>query len=86
MPRRLLDLVRLWAPGFGEVNDAMGLMAVTIVFACTGVLALLIYLLLLRNPEEIGEKAPWAGRKLRRWPRQRASPLVPSTELVSAGR
>lgn len=41
---------------FGEVYDAMGLMAVTIVFACTGVLALLIYLLLLRNPEEIGEK------------------------------
>lgn len=41
---------------FGEVYAAMGLMAVTVVFAGTGVIALLVYLFLLRNPEELGEK------------------------------
>ena len=34
----------------------MGLTAVTVVFACTGVIAAVIYLFFLRNPEELGEK------------------------------
>lgn len=41
---------------FGEVYATMGLAAVTIVFAATGVIAAIVYLFLLRNPEELGEK------------------------------
>lgn len=41
---------------FGEVYDRMGMMAVTVIFACTGVIALILCLFFLRTPEEIGQK------------------------------
>lgn len=42
---------------FGEVYASYGLMAVTVIFAFTGVIAAALYLFFMRNPEEIGEKA-----------------------------
>ena len=41
---------------FGEVYARMGLMAGTVVFACTGIINLVLYFLLLRDPEQVGEK------------------------------
>lgn len=41
---------------FGEVYSRWGLMAATVVFASSGVIVLLLYLLFLRDPEQVGEK------------------------------
>lgn len=41
---------------FGEVYANFGLLSVTLVFACTGIIVLALYFLFLRDPEQVGEK------------------------------